>query len=212
MRNLKLINPQNLRSDAANLMKNVMNSFPSKKGTLTDFPEGLHALALTFNGHEALNILLLRTHAQMVDSWACELKKPKFSDANNIDDYCIAMQEHISLELSCNRKNNHIKQIRMCLNNLDDPIFNEVKNSLLQEIRGKFNLDTCARPKLRLYMLHATIQKHHSHVKPAIPTSTDMHRNNNISSLSINDDDALEDADGHDSLFFAVLIEIVMIH
>ena len=57
-------------SDASNFMKYVMFSFLSKEGVLTDFPEGLQALALTRNGHESLNTVLGHTHAQMIDTWA----------------------------------------------------------------------------------------------------------------------------------------------
>ena len=86
--------------------------------------------------HEALKALLSRTHAQMVEMWASELKKPKFSDTVNLDDFCITIQECISLELSCNVNHNHIEQIIMHLTNLYDPTFKEVKKYLLQEIRG----------------------------------------------------------------------------
>ena len=46
------------KSDAANFMKNVTHYLLSKEGALTDFPEGLQALALTSNGNEAIKMLL----------------------------------------------------------------------------------------------------------------------------------------------------------
>ena len=64
-------------SDVANLMKNAMHSFLSKEGVFTDFPEGLNALALTSNGHEALNVSLDCTHPLMIDMWFCDESIPK---------------------------------------------------------------------------------------------------------------------------------------
>ena len=45
-----------------------------------DFLEGLQALELTSNGHEAVNALLYRAHGQMIDTWSCDEPIPKCSD------------------------------------------------------------------------------------------------------------------------------------
>ena len=74
MRDIKLIKPQNVskpdgsrqKSDASNFMKNITHSFLSKERVLTDFLEGLQALALTSNGSKDLNMISSRAHAQMV--------------------------------------------------------------------------------------------------------------------------------------------------
>ena len=100
-----------------------MHSFLSKEDAFRDFPEFLQSLALTSSGYEDLNMLSSRTHTHIVDTWACELNKPTFSDSKNLDDFCIAMQECISLERLHNKKHKHDKQARMRLANLDDPIF-----------------------------------------------------------------------------------------
>ena len=104
-------------SDAANFMKNVVYSFFSKEGVITDFLEGLQDLVLTRNGHETLSMLLGRTRAQIIDIWAYELETPKFSDFNNLDDYCIAMKEHVTLQKSCHMEHDPIEKTRMCLKN-----------------------------------------------------------------------------------------------
>ena len=54
-------------------------------------------------------MLISRAHAQMVDMRACELKTPMFSYDKNIYDHCVAAQECVSLELSCNRKHTQIE-------------------------------------------------------------------------------------------------------
>ena len=122
--------------DVANLMKNVMHSFLSKEGFFTDFPEGMNALALASNGFEVLNVSLGRNDPSMIDTWACDKPIPKCSDTKNLSDYCMAMQEHITLHHSKGRIYTPIEKTRMHLNNLNHPSFKEVKNYLLQEIRG----------------------------------------------------------------------------
>ena len=110
-------------SDVANLMKNVMHSFLSKEGFFTDFPEGMNALALASNGFEVLNVSLGRNDPSMIDTWACDKPIPKHSDTNNVSNYYIAMQEHITLHHSSSRIHNQIEKTTMCLNNVDHPSF-----------------------------------------------------------------------------------------
>ena len=101
----------------------------------------------------------------MVDSWACELETPKLSDTNSLDDYCIPMQECVTQYKSCNRQHNPIEETRMYLRNLDNLSFKEVKNSLLQELRGQFAEESYLKHNLHLVMLPKPMQKHHLHVK-----------------------------------------------
>ena len=110
-------------SDVANLMKNVMHSFLSKEGVFTDFPEGMNALALASNGFEVLNVSLGRNDSSMIDTWACDKPIPKHSDTNNVSNYYIAMQEHITLHHSSSRIHNQNEKTTMCLNNVDHPSF-----------------------------------------------------------------------------------------
>ena len=85
----------------------------------------------------------------------------------------------------------------MCVKNLYNPTFKEVKNSLLQELRGQFAADSCATPNLRLIMLPRTMKNHHFHVKPAGSASKNAPIANTINYLSINDNDDTENIDEH---------------
>ena len=83
----------------------------------------------------------------------------------------------------------------MCLKILDHPSFKEVKNSLLQELRGQFATDYCAKINLRLIILPGTMQNHHLHVKLVGSVSNNTPITNVINSLSINDNEDRENAD-----------------
>ena len=73
----------------------------------------------------------------------------------------------------------------MNLTKLDNPSFQEVKNSLLQEIRGQKLIDSTTKPNLRLTILPGTMEKHRLCVKPILSNAST--RSNNINSLSNSD-------------------------
>ena len=177
-------------------MKNVIHSFLSKESVFTDFREGLNELALTSNGHYVLNVLLCRTHPLMTCTWACDKHIPKFSDANNLSDYCMAMQEHVNLNHSSGITHTQIEKTRMCLNNLDHPSFKEFKNSLLQEMYGRHSTDR-TKPNLCLITLLGTIQNHYLCVAPSTSTSYHNYNSSLINSLSLNNIDTSSDVDEH---------------
>ena len=85
----------------------------------------------------------------------------------------------------------------MCLRNLDHPSFQEVKNSLIQEICGQFATDSYVKPNLRLIMRPGTIQNHHLHVNPASSASNNVPNTNAINYLSIADNNDIESTDEH---------------
>jgi len=151
-------------------LKNTLHSFLSKDNVFPpSFNEGRNALSLTSDGYGVLNILLTRTHARMTDIWACDKPIPKYLSYNNLDDYCISMQEYFRLQLSCGRKYNHIEQTRMFLHNIDSGPTAAAK-AIMEQLRGK-RFDDHIDHHLHLVMLPGAITNHRSYVIDNPPSS-----------------------------------------
>ena len=106
----------------------------------------------------------------------------------------MSMQECVTLHHSSGRIYEQIENTTMRLNNFDHPSFKEVKNSLLQEIRGYHSTDRI-KPNLHLMMLPGTMQNHHLCVTPATSASYQNSNANLVRSLSLNVIDASSDVD-----------------
>ena len=83
----------------------------------------------------------------------------------------------------------------MYLPHLDHPSINDVRNSSLQQILEQHAAGNHSKPNLQLAVLPDAIEKHRLRSKPANYASKITSNNINISSLSINDNDATNDQD-----------------
>ena len=159
------------KKDVHNYLRNIIHSFLSKEGVFTNFTEGREALSRTPDGYKVLNILLSQTHPKMLDVWACEKQKPLYSEYNDLNKYCKAIQNHIELEKSSGRKYYEIEITRMFLSNLNSPRLTPIAHALKQELRGLSYNENNITPNLKLMMLPGTITNHHLYSGSPIPSS-----------------------------------------
>ena len=175
------------KKDVHQCLQNTIYSFLSKDGVFTNFPSGRAALSRTNDGYKVLNILLAQTHPKMIDVWACEKQKPKYSEHNDLEAYCKAVLNYVELEKFSGRTYHKIEETRMFLSNLDSPHLKPIANALKQELRGlAYDTDDIS-PNMQILMLPGTITNHHLYSTSASTSSTPNAINtqhNQVNSLS----------------------------
>jgi len=98
------------------------------------FAEGHAALSMSNNGYDVLDILLGKVHPNLKDKWSCEEEIPKYSDHQNLIDYCNAIKSYLDREWLSGQDHTEPKKSRKFLAFLDHPMFEPVVNDLKKMI------------------------------------------------------------------------------
>ena len=153
------------------LIQNYLFIYLHTNSFKPEIKEGINALSLRSDGFEVLTILLARTHAKMVNAWACERIVPVHTSGDTLDKHFLDMQEHLCMQQGCGRTHHQIEQSRLFLTSIKDSRLISLTTSMLSELRG-LKLDDDVPPHLKMMLLPGAITNHHLHRPTSLPYST----------------------------------------